>query len=237
MANLARDLDEDTLAHEPPLACLPGEVFSGLPRAVTRGLLKGARRLRYRSGSWVVRAGEEIPVHLLVLRGRFTEVRSRGELWWQTVADREPGDLIGTAATLQRAATVEDVRCTEAGVLLALDPRRVADAQVTHPALGFRLQEALCRDLVQGRELAASLSLLTLEERLLRFVLEHAGEAQDGRWPFTQEEVAHHVGGCREEVTRLLARWRRKGWIEVGRRQVRLVDPVALARQAPRWGR
>ena len=50
--------------------------------------------------------------------------------------------------------------------------------------------------------------------------------------PLSQEELAGWAGASREAVVKALRQLRNRGWIETGRREIRVLDLPALVRRS-----
>lgn len=48
----------------------------------------------------------------------------------------------------------------------------------------------------------------------------------------TQSALADHLGVTREAVSKILSKWQRSGWIELGRSKIRIVQADALREMA-----
>ena len=71
--------------------------------------------------------------------------------------------------------------------------------------------------------------------RLLVELAERYGEESNGsiriHLPLSQEELAGWAGASREAVVKALRKLRARGWIETGRREIRVIDLPALVRR------
>lgn len=85
--------------------------------------------------------------------------------------------------------------------------------------LGGRLAQ-----LVQRIE---SVALTPLEQRLARILLDLADGSGEVRW--THQELAAELGSAREVISRGLTRFVTRGWVDVARGHIRLLDTTALA--------
>lgn len=65
-----------------------------------------------------------------------------------------------------------------------------------------------------------------IDERLARFLIERAGEK--GQLETTHQELAAELGSAREVVSRQLKDFERRGWVNLFRRRIEIVDPGAL---------
>ena len=85
-------------------------------------------------------------------------------------------------------------------------------------------------DLVQ---MVADLSLLTVEARLARLLLEHAeGEVVKRRRWSTQDEMAARLGTVPDVLNRALRGLVEADLIRVERRQIQILDPAGLSAKA-----
>ncbi len=66
-----------------------------------------------------------------------------------------------------------------------------------------------------------------LDQRLAALLVERAGEGREVQ--ATHQALADDLGSVREIVSRLLRNFEDRGWVELGRERVQLVDPSALA--------
>src|SRR5206468_1151719 len=68
-----------------------------------------------------------------------------------------------------------------------------------------------------------------LAKRLLTLANMHGRETPEGtKLTLSQEELAQFLGLSRQMVNQHLQSWRGKGWLEVGRGSVTVVDAAAL---------
>jgi CRP/FNR family transcriptional regulator, anaerobic regulatory protein len=107
---------------------------------------------------------------------------------------------------------------------------------VPPPTFGAWLEQPAFRDFVLGlyAERMADLTALVdevafqkLDRRLAAALLGHGPELA-----ITHQDLANVLGTVREMVTRLLRRFEREGWIELGRERIRIRDGAALRRLA-----
>ena len=66
-----------------------------------------------------------------------------------------------------------------------------------------------------------------LDQRLAGLLVKRAGEGREVQ--ATHQALADDLGSVREIVSRLLRNFEDRGWVELGRERVQLVDPSALA--------
>jgi len=149
------------------------------------------------------------------------------------------GSFLGTLPALGGTTYGEDAWALTPGCLLSLRAARFEAVLAEHPsvardalaAMGARLrdtQERIQRTASASASARVASTLLTLAERL---------GVPDGERvvidvPLAREDLASLAGCAAETVSRALARWRRGGVIDTGRRWVALRQPAVLAEEA-----
>ncbi len=89
----------------------------------------------------------------------------------------------------------------------------------------YRTATELFSDVIGAVE---RLLFLSLEQRIAAFLLDEAARQGTDTLHLTQEHLAQQIGSAREAVTRTLKQLSARGWVEVFRGGVRLVDRAAL---------
>jgi len=105
-----------------------------------------------------------------------------------------------------------------------------------HPELCIKVIELLCHRLRQTSGQVEELSFWHLEDRLAKALLRLAQERGDPastsrsiNLRITQRELGTMVGGSREHVNKQLQTWQKAGLIELGKGEIVVRDPDALA--------
>lgn len=80
-------------------------------------------------------------------------------------------------------------------------------------------------DVVAGVE---RLVFMSLEQRIVSFLLDEASQTGSGEVHMTQEQIAVNIGSAREAVSRALKSMAEQGLVELFRGGVRLIDKTAL---------
>lgn len=78
-------------------------------------------------------------------------------------------------------------------------------------------------------ELAASVSFDRLDRRLASALLDRVERSGLVELKVTHQELAHELGTVREPVSRLLENFESRGWVELGRGRIRVLDKLGLA--------
>lgn len=202
--------------------------LSRLPEDIRRDLVAGSRIMTVDEGALVFSAGQQADNLLLLLSG--------------TVRVQQRSDT-GREVTLYRVYAGESCVLTTA-CMLAFEEyaaEGVAEAQVTAAAIPRKLfDDLLARSSVFREFVFAAYSrritdLFTLiddivfqrmDVRLATRLLELAGEGDTIRT--THAGLAAELGTAREVVSRILAEFGRRGWVDTQRGEVQLTDRPGL---------
>ena len=107
----------------------------------------------------------------------------------------------------------------------------------SEPRLATHLLEMLCQRVRATSELVEDSAFLALPARLAKRLLGMTGYAGDpGGGPggidfdnlelkISQQELGQLMDSSREAVNKHLQNWRRRGWVELSRNRVTIVDP------------
>jgi len=202
--------------------------LSRLPEDIRRDLVAGSRIMTVPEGALVFSAGQQADNLLLLLSG--------------TVRVQQRSDT-GREVTLYRVHAGESCVLTTA-CMLAFEEyaaEGVAEAQVTAAAIPRKLfDDLLARSSVFREFVFAAYSrritdLFTLiddivfqrmDVRLAARLLELAGDGDTIRT--THAGLAAELGTAREVVSRILAEFGRRGWVDTQRGEVQLTDRPGL---------
>lgn len=193
------------------------------------------------AGDTLVAAGDAAETLFVIVSGRVKLV-SDGPGGSEMMLDvLGPGDyfgalpLLGQALNEQRAEAITGgcvlVTSTEAfGALVTRFPS-VAVAVLEDVSSRLRVAHARLHEAASAPvEARLASTLLTLSERF-------GQESDEGRTlgaPLSQEDLAALAGTTLESVNRVLATWRRRGWVTTGRLKLNIKAPEELARLSGR---
>jgi CRP/FNR family transcriptional regulator, cyclic AMP receptor protein len=138
----------------------------------------------------------------------------------------EPGEVLGLTAAVSGTpyeATVETLEPSQANFIAQTD---FVHFLQEHPDVGLRVAKQLTHNCKCAYEEVRSLGLSnSVPEKLAKLILRWAENPLDLpvkkqnetplRVTLTQEEIAQFIGTSRETVSRVLAAFRKKGWVRV----------------------
>jgi CRP/FNR family cyclic AMP-dependent transcriptional regulator len=225
--------------------------FGTLGESDVERLLTYAQIVRYRAGAEIFAKGSPGLSLMAVLKGtvRISVVSESGrEIVLNLI---QPGEIFGEIALLDGRDRTADATAMIDCELLVLNRRDFLPFLERRPDLCIKVIELLCQRLRQTSEQVEELSFWQLEGRLAKALLRlaqervHAAAAtaagSSTKRPaasaaaitvslrITQRELGSMVGGSREHVNKQLKTWQKTGLIELGKGEIAIRDPDALA--------
>ena len=135
-----------------------------------------------------------------------------------------PGELcLVSSACLFRAQPMTAQGVAARPTTLVLVPPARFDAWLADPGFRSFVMGLLAERLADLTALVDAIAFQRLDQRLASALLGHGPELH-----LTHQALADSLGTVREMVTRLLRRFEREGWIELGRERIRIRDSAAL---------
>jgi len=135
-----------------------------------------------------------------------------------------PGELcLASSASLFRSQPMAATAIATRATRLVLIPPSVFEQWLALPAFRNFVMGMFADRMADLASLIDAIAFRRLDQRLAAALL--------GRGPdlsVTHQALADELGTVREIVTRLLRRFERDGWIELGRERIRIVDSAAL---------
>jgi CRP/FNR family cyclic AMP-dependent transcriptional regulator len=182
-------------------------------------------------GQAICHAGQVADRVLILLAGRVKVVAPSASGREIVLAFHGPGELVGELAALDGGVRSASMVALEPVDVLALAPEEFRAFLDLHPAgalalvrtLGSRLRDADARLMEFATVDTLGRVAIRLVELCDRFG-QADGEHIDVALPLSQEELAGWACASLESVARALQTMRSLGWIETGRRAIRVLD-------------
>jgi len=141
-------------------------------------------------------------------------------------AEVPPSSIFGEMACIGQAMYECFAEATADSVICTLSRADVQRLIVAYPQFALRLIEAMGRRMVEAERQLEELAFKTVVPRLAAFLHREArGGILDG---LSHQEIGERLGIHRETVTYALNELKAAGIIEIGRRQIRLLDGARL---------
>lgn len=221
----------DTPTARDLLARLPH--FRGLPTDVLDAVVGTASELHLRAGDDVFREGERCSGFFVVAEGRVKIYRLREDGREQVVDDVGPGNTFAEAALFHRGRFPAYAAATQSPTrLVKLDATGFLALFASEPRLGTSMVGSLCSWLHSLLERIETLSIVSagarLAHHLLRLPARQEGDTVVITLPVAKKDLASELSVTPETLSRLLARWKAQGWVEVDAARVTLLQPAAI---------
>lgn len=210
-------------------------LFEGFSVEQRRGVLKGARAVRYPANQNVFEQDSAAHSFFFLLNGHLRVSRMTPDGRQVVVRYVNPGDLFGIAKAVGRTtypatatAAVDSIALvwptSSWTTLVDQYPVFAANAMLS---LGNRLQEA------HGKvvEFATQTADRRIANVLLDLVQKAGRESTMGmeiNFPLSRQDVAEMTGTTLHTVTRILSAWEEQGLVKSGRRKIAVRDAAAL---------
>ncbi|QPM89600.1 Crp/Fnr family transcriptional regulator [Pseudooceanicola algae] len=200
------------------------EGLSRLPQDLRDELENGSRIVSIPAGTQIFAPGQS-PEHLLMLLEGTVRVQQRSDTGRDVFLYRvHAGDscVLSTACMLAFEENTAD-GTAETDIRAVAIPRATFDSLVAHSAM-FRefVFRAYSRRITDLLTLVDDLVSRRVDVRLAGRLLELADAR--GRVHATHQVLGTELGTAREVISRTLAEFQRRGWIEQARGEIRLVE-------------
>jgi CRP/FNR family cyclic AMP-dependent transcriptional regulator len=141
----------------------------------------------------------------------------------------DSGYIFGEMRWLGQTMLGSQAEAAATSQVATLEPRHIAAMMAASADFAQKLVRHLGLRLVDAEKRHERAAFQTVTGRMASLLLELA-DGKDTVTGLTQQEMAEVLGVYRETVTVTLADLKRAKLIEVGRRRIRLLDPVGLGR-------
>jgi CRP/FNR family cyclic AMP-dependent transcriptional regulator len=208
-------------------------LFRGLSAATLQQICGLAVRRVYEDGAIVFSQGDPGDALYGVVTGRVRISASTREGKEMFLNIMEPGDTFGEIALLDGNPRTATATATAACELMIIPRAQFLALLQREPTLAIHLLQLLCQRIRWTSGWVEDSALLTVPTRLVRRLLSlarmHGHAAQKGvQLMISQEELGRFLGLSRQAVNQYLQEWRSKGWVDVGRGKITILDEAAL---------
>jgi CRP-like cAMP-binding protein len=166
----------------------------------------------------------------LLKKGRVQLYRISPEGKKLIIAVLESGAIFGEMSLVGQGMQNTFAEAIEACTLCVMSRSDVVRMFQENPQVAMRFLEALAARLEATERKLEDLAFKGIPARLAGLLLELVTGSQDGSSiiGFTHQDFAERLGTYRETTTQVLNSFREKGWIKIGRKHIRILNPNAL---------
>jgi CRP/FNR family transcriptional regulator, anaerobic regulatory protein len=213
--------------------CLP--IGLNTDEMVKLDQLVGSRRKVLRKG-YLFRNGDEFKSLYAIRTGFFKTTVTAADGRDQVTGFQMAGEIIGFDGIVSDHHQCDAVALEDTEVcVIPFEALQALSREVS--ALQNHVHKVMSREIVRDHGVMMLLGSMNADERLAGFLLNLAKRLQARGFSatefllrMTREEMGSYLGLKLETVSRTMSRFAEEGVIEVKQRQVRIVDPAALAR-------
>jgi CRP/FNR family transcriptional regulator len=211
-------------------------LFSGLDTSTLRALAERAIERRFHKDEVLFVAGEEAHGLCVIVTGAVRAFRESVEGREQVIHVERAGATIAEVPVFDDGPFPSTVAAEEETTALFIEKCDVRLLCMQHPEIALAALKVLAGRLRQCAELAETLSLREVGQRLARFLLAEARrkgvQSAQGirlRLTLTNPQIAARIGTVREVVSRALTRLQHDGLLIIAGRTLIIPDVQALA--------
>ena len=215
-------------------------LLEAIPEATIRDLAAQGTVRQYRRGTYLFHQGDDAPNVLFLVRGRveISSLSVTGHRQLHTTLDTPQffGEL-GVLGGMPRTATA---MALEETIVWVLPGEAFLEFLTTHPDVSRALLRALARQVQAHEAFTEDLLFLDLKGRVAKRLLQLVSPSLDDLPAdgavlpsvVTHADLASLCGGSRENVTRILSEFQRRGLVERTERRYTLKNVAGLRRLA-----
>lgn len=205
------------------------DVFRDLPRSEIDRLAHTTTMFTAPRGRVLYRPGETSGALFLLKKGRVQIVRESPDGKRLVTAVLGPGTFFGEMALVgQRFPQDSAAEAVEDALICVLSRRDLEDLIMKFPRVGLRFLEQVSARLLETEAIVEDFAFKSVPQRLATTLTRLSDEASDGLIHASHQELADLIGTYRETVTLTLSDFRERGLVELGRRNIRIVDRTGV---------
>lgn len=214
--------------------------FAKRPAELRRRLVAHAQVSTVEAGHWLYDVGEEAHGLYGVLSGSVTTYVMLDGGDNVPINISGPGTIFGYAAEVLGGHRVTTAIAREHSEIIFVPQHALAAIARDLPSLWLHFAELATEQLVWAARTVAQRSHLSpaacLASRLHTYALAWGRRDGVATLPIRQDELADMTGFSRKTVNTILRDFERRKWIELGYREIRVLDPSGLMRAAAETG-
>jgi CRP/FNR family transcriptional regulator, cyclic AMP receptor protein len=225
-------------ALETALAAEP--ILHGVPPAAAGALARHGHFREFPRGTMLFHQGDDAPDVCFLLGGRLEVSATSPGGRRALITLLEPTCFLGYFAVVGDIPRTASVQAIEDSVVWSIPADTFLSFLSAEPLVARGLLRALVRQISVSQHVVEDLLFLDLKGRVAKRLLQVVSPslddlAEDGAVmpsSLTQEDFASLCGGSRENVSRIMSEFSRRGFVEKADRRWVVLDVAALARIA-----
>jgi CRP/FNR family cyclic AMP-dependent transcriptional regulator len=215
------------------------ELFSSLPEEALRSVAAEAHPRRFKKGSRLFHEGDPGDEFFVIAEGTVKVVVSSPDGAGMILATLRPPDALGEVSLLDGGPRSASAEALDDVLVLAIARSTLLELIQRERSVADAMLHASGRLLRRLTGQAADLVFLDLEGRIAKLLIgmaEQRGVSGERGLALdlgvTQADLASMVGGSRQSVNQILRGLAGRGLVDLGKREITIVDEDALRRRA-----
>jgi len=209
------------------------DVFQGLSKAEMEEMDRTTTMSTCRRGKIFYRAEDASEVLFILKKGRVQLYRLSPEGKKLTVATIGPGTIFGEMGIIGQGMHSKFAEAVEDCLLCVMSRHDVERLLLSKPAVALRFMKVMADRLHQAETLLEDMAFKSIPARMAALLLhlrqQHGSSSIYG---YTHQDLAEAIGTYRETATQTLNDFKTRQLIDIGRKQIDILDPVGLEQMA-----
>lgn len=203
------------------------KIFQDLSREELVAIERATTMITCPAGRVFYIPGETGEVLFLLKRGRVQIYCLSPDGRKLTVKILEPMTFFGEMAILGQGMYDTFAEAMDECLICVMSRQDVIRLLLSKPQVAARICEELARRMIETEQRLEELAFKSVDSRLAGLLIRLAGQG-DELVGYSHQELAELLGIYRETVTNVLGQLKSRGWIEIQRKRIRLVNRQAL---------
>ncbi len=204
------------------------DVFQGLSKAEMEEMDRTTTMSTCRRGKIFYRPEDASEVLFILKKGRVQLYRLSPEGKKLTVATIGPGMIFGEMGIIGQGMHSKFAEAVEDCLLCVMSRHDVERLILSKPAVALRFMKVMADRLGKAEARLEDLAFKSIPARLAALLLRLREEQGDRLYGYTHQDLAEAIGTYRETATQTLNDFKSRHLIEIGRKQIDILDSVGL---------
>ena len=204
------------------------DVFQGLSKAEMEEMDRTTTMSTCKRGKIFYRPEDAGEVLFILKKGRVQLYRLSPEGKKLTVATIGPGTIFGEMGIIGQGMHSKFAEAVEDCLLCVMSRYDVERLLLSKPAVALRFMKVMADRLNQAEAQLEDMAFKSIPVRMAALLLHLRQESGDSIHGYTHQDLAEAIGTYRETVTQTLNDFKARHLIDIGRKQIDILDPVGL---------
>lgn len=217
------------------LQCLSAiEIFQDLTEQEVQEVDQATRMSTCEPGRVFYTPEETGEVLFLLKQGRVQLYRLSPDGKKLVVAELERGSVFGEMSIVGQGMHNTFAEAIEACTICVMSRTDVEQLILSKPKVAIRIMQAMAQRLSEAETQLEDIAFKSIPSRLASVLLKLTGQepVTNILKGYTHQDLAELLGTYRETTTQTLNDFKSRGWIEIGRKHIEILDREALQAQA-----